>query len=83
MSSSPRSVHSGHDSSPTRYRSSSRDSDAEVTARRSPTISHHFNPMNPDARERQRTLDVDIALYLSRARQHGTPLGPNPRTPPP
>ncbi|KAH9010427.1 hypothetical protein EDB85DRAFT_2050758 [Lactarius pseudohatsudake] len=69
MSSSPRSVHSGHDSSPTRYRSSSRDSDAEVTARRSPTISHHFNPMNPDARERQRTLDVDMALYLSRARQ--------------
>ncbi|KAI9431340.1 hypothetical protein H4582DRAFT_1978360 [Lactarius indigo] len=32
MSSSPRSIYSGCDSSPKRYRSSSRDSDTEVTA---------------------------------------------------
>ncbi|KAH8985458.1 hypothetical protein EDB86DRAFT_2335350 [Lactarius hatsudake] len=74
--SSPRSIHSGHDSSPTRYRSSSRDSDAEVTARRSPTISRPFNPMDPDARERQRTLDVDMALHLSRARQGSVSVSP-------
>ena len=51
----------------TRYRSSSLESDAEVTARRSPTISRAFNPIDPNARERQRTLEVGVALHLSRA----------------
>ncbi|KAH9026906.1 hypothetical protein EDB85DRAFT_1977551 [Lactarius pseudohatsudake] len=49
----------------TRYRSSSRDNDAEVTTRMSPSISRSFNPMDSDARECQRTLDVHMALHLS------------------
>jgi len=57
-----------HDGSPTRYVSLSLDNDAEVTARRSPSMSRAFDPMDPDADERQRTLDVDMALHLSRAR---------------
>ncbi|KAH9054804.1 hypothetical protein EDB87DRAFT_1767499, partial [Lactarius vividus] len=76
MSSSPRSVHSGHDSSPTQYHSSSRDGDAEVTARRSPTISRPFNPIDPDAGERQPTLDVDMALHLSHAHQGSVSVSP-------
>ena len=35
---------------------------AEVMVRKSSTISCAFNAMDPDLRER--TLDVDIALYL-------------------
>ena len=42
----------------------------------SPTISRSFNPMDPDARERQRTLDVDMALHLSRARQGSVSVSP-------
>ena len=77
ISSSPRSIHSDCDGSPTRrYRSSSLDSDSEATARRSPTLSRSFNPMDPDARERQRTLDVDMALHLSRARQSSVSVSP-------
>src|SRR6266404_7225787 len=73
VSSSPRSIHDG---SPTRYVSSSIDGDAEVTARRSPSMSRAFDPMDPDARERQRTLDVDMALHLSRARQGSVSVSP-------
>ncbi|KAI9434418.1 hypothetical protein H4582DRAFT_2112537 [Lactarius indigo] len=39
-------------------------------------ISRPFNPMDPDARERQRTLDVDMALHLSRARQGSVSVSP-------
>ena len=67
ISSSPRSIHSGYNGSPTRYRRSSLDSDSEVTARSCPTISCAFNPMDPDPRER--SLDVNIVLYLYRTRQ--------------
>jgi magnesium transporter len=70
------SIHSGHDGSPTRYRTSSLDSVSEVTPRNSPPISRSFNPMDPDARERQRTLDVDMALHLSRARHGSVSVSP-------
>ena len=76
LATSPRSIHSGHDGSPTRYRTSSLDSVPEVSPRNSPTISRSFNPMDPDARERQRTLDVDMALHLSRARHGSVSISP-------
>ena len=40
-----------------------------VRARGSPTHSRSLGSKDPDARERQRTLDVDMALQLSRARR--------------
>ncbi|KAI9453484.1 hypothetical protein BJY52DRAFT_1398511, partial [Lactarius psammicola] len=41
-----------------------------------PNYSRLFNPIDPDARERQRTLDVDTALHLSRARQGSVSVSP-------
>ncbi|KAI0265969.1 hypothetical protein BC834DRAFT_824319, partial [Gloeopeniophorella convolvens] len=76
LSTSPRSIHGDHDGSPTRFRSPSVDSDANVAVRRSPTLSRSFNPMDPDARERQRTLDVDMAMHLSRARRESISVSP-------
>jgi magnesium transporter len=38
--------------------------------RLSPTLARSFNPNGPESRERQRTLDVDMAIHLSRARQN-------------
>jgi magnesium transporter len=38
--------------------------------RLSPTLTRSFNPHDPDARERQRTLDVDMAMHMARARSH-------------
>ncbi|KAF6762058.1 hypothetical protein DFP72DRAFT_595015 [Ephemerocybe angulata] len=38
-------------------------------ARHSPTLVRSFNPNDPDVRERQRTMDVDMAMQLSRARR--------------
>ena len=69
VSSSPKLIDHDPDGSPSRYRSSSLDSDTAAAARRSPTLSRSYNLMDPDARERQRTLDVDMAMHLSRARQ--------------
>ena len=40
-----------------------------LRARASPTLTRSFDPNDPDARERQRTMDVDMALHLSRARR--------------
>ena len=54
------SIHSDHDGSPT-YHSSPLDT--EVTARRSPIISRAFYLMDPNFHER--TLGIDLALYLS------------------
>jgi magnesium transporter len=75
-SSSPKLINYERDGSPTRYHSSSLDSDAAATARMSPTLSRSYNPMDPDARERQRTLDVDMAMHLSRARQGSFSVSP-------
>src|SRR5579863_1729128 len=74
---SPKLVGRDRDGSPTRYRSSSLDSDTATAARRSPTLSRAYNLMDPDARERQRTLDVDMAIHLSRARQNSVSLSPD------
>lgn len=76
MSSSPQLIGHDPDDSPTRYRDSSLDSDTAAAARRSPTLSRSYNPMDPDARERQRTLDVDMAIHLSRARQNSVSVSP-------
>jgi magnesium transporter len=40
-----------------------------LRARGSPTLTRSVDPNDPDARERQRTMDVDMALHLSRARR--------------
>jgi magnesium transporter len=40
------------------------------------TLSRSYNPMDPDVRERQRTLDVDLAIHLSRARQGSVSVSP-------
>ncbi|KAI9464291.1 hypothetical protein F5148DRAFT_1299927 [Russula earlei] len=78
MSSSPGQVCQDHDGSPSRYISSSLGDDAAAAmARRSPTLSRSYNPMDPDARERQRTLDVDMAIHLSRARQGPVSISPD------
>ncbi|KIJ69806.1 hypothetical protein HYDPIDRAFT_77280 [Hydnomerulius pinastri MD-312] len=72
LSSSPTSIRGA---SPVRRRDN-RDSasqtdsiDPSVRPRLSPTLTRSFDPNDPDARERQRTMDVDMALHLSRARR--------------
>jgi magnesium transporter len=45
------------------------DSPVDERSRLSPTLVRSFNPNDPESRERQRTLDADIARQLSRARQ--------------
>ena len=76
LSSSPLSIRvPSH--SPVRHRTSStHDPDADVEAlsrsmgsRHSPTLNRsHANPLDPDVRERQRTMDADMAIQLSRVR---------------
>jgi magnesium transporter len=49
--------------------------DVTVRARQSPTLGRSYNTQDElDSRERQRTLDVDMALQLSRARQNSVSL---------
>lgn len=82
ISSSPRQIRS--DQSPVRHRQSSGSEINEPPSRPrlSPTLSRSYNPHDPDARERQRTMDADMAMQLSRARS-GTIVMPSPITPPP
>ena len=87
ISSSPRPIRTDH--SPVRRRQSigSEINEASSRPRLSPTLSRSYNPNDPDALERQRTLDADMAIQLSRARS-GTivvpsPVGPSPLTPSP
>jgi len=63
--------------SPVRHRTiSTHDVDTDVDglprsmgSRHSPTLSRsQMNPLDPDVRERQRTMDVDMAIQLSRVR---------------
>ena len=75
-SSSPRSLIADHDGSPTRYRNASVDSDRASHVRYSPTLTRGYNPLDPDVRERQRTLDVDMALHLSLARRESISASP-------
>ncbi|KAF9226839.1 cora-domain-containing protein [Gyrodon lividus] len=63
--------------------------DPTIRPHRSPTLTRSFDPNDPDARERQRTMDVDMALHLSLARRETivsppSPYdGPRPETEPP
>ncbi len=80
ISSSPRAVRTDH--SPIRRRQSvgSEINEASSRPRLSPTLSRTYNPNDPDARERQRTMDADMAMQLSRARS-GTVGMPSPIAP--
>ncbi|KAI0677216.1 hypothetical protein C8Q78DRAFT_940167, partial [Trametes maxima] len=81
ISSSPRQIRTDH--SPVRRRKSNGSEINEPSSRPrlSPTLSRSYNPNDPDARERQRTMDADMAIQLSRARS-GTVVLPSPVTPP-
>lgn len=70
VSSSPRTVRAPSDHSPVRRRSSTVSEVGEHTTRPrlSPTLIRTYNPLDPDVRERQRTMDADMAIQLSRAR---------------
>ncbi|KAI0278623.1 hypothetical protein BGY98DRAFT_890965, partial [Russula aff. rugulosa BPL654] len=80
MSSSPMSINGDRDGSPIRYRRPSLDGETAAAARRSIILSRSHNPMDPDVRERQRTLDVDLAIHLSRARQGSVSVSPEVST---
>ncbi|KAI0312285.1 hypothetical protein OF83DRAFT_670967 [Amylostereum chailletii] len=87
LSSSPQSIRIDRSSSPARNRNRSpstsvdRDrahSNSPSHARHSPTMSRgtHYNPLDPETRERQRTMDVDMAMHLSRARRESVSTSP-------
>jgi magnesium transporter len=86
ISTSPKTIrgHSDHSHSPVRHRTSVGDeNDLSSRPRLSPTLTRSYNPNDPDVRERQRAMDVDMALHLSRARS-GTIVAQSPdvTTPP-
>ena len=87
ISSSPRPVRTDH--SPVRRRQSvgSEINEASSRPRLSPTLSRSYNPNDPEARERQRTMDADMAIQISRARSGtvvlSSPIAPTPHTPSP
>ena len=66
VSSSPQSIRG---SSPVRRRSVSSDVSDHRAPRHSPTVARSFDPNDPQAMERQRTMDVDMAMHLSLARR--------------
>ncbi|KAH9482360.1 Putative metal ion transporter C17A12.14 [Psilocybe cubensis] len=79
--SSPGTVSSPVSISPTRRRSLSPSEISDRTsirpARHSPTLTRSFDPNDPQVRERQRTMDVDMAMQLSLARRetlHSSPV---------
>ncbi|KZT05618.1 uncharacterized protein LAESUDRAFT_655292, partial [Laetiporus sulphureus 93-53] len=89
----PSSEHS-HSHSPDRLRrrnSEIEDHDPSVSHSRprlSPTLARSYNPNDPDMLERQRAMDADMAMQLSRARSNTivsaisptiSPIGPGPR----
>ncbi|KAH6914793.1 manganese resistance protein MNR2 [Coprinopsis sp. MPI-PUGE-AT-0042] len=81
LSSSPLSV---HNHSPVRRRSSHESSREDVAARlrHSPTLVRSFDLNDPDVRERQRTMDVDMAMQMARARRETLTTSPyETRTP--
>ena len=43
----------------------------------SPTLTRSYNPNDPDVRERQRAMDVDLAMQLSRARSNTVVVSPS------
>jgi magnesium transporter len=83
FSSSPTSI-SGV--SPARHRESTSQSDAPGSRPRvSPTVVRSYDLNDPEMRERQRTMDVDMAMHLSRARRETVSMSPgvSPYEPPP
>ncbi|EAU84426.1 manganese resistance protein MNR2 [Coprinopsis cinerea okayama7 len=81
VSSSPMSI---RNHSPVRRRSSHDSTPEDIAARvrLSPTLIRSFDPNDPDVRERQRTMDVDMAMQLSRARRETISSSPfETRTP--
>ncbi|KAJ3786299.1 hypothetical protein GGU10DRAFT_352354 [Lentinula aff. detonsa] len=68
LSSSPVSTRGG---SPVRRKGSSSISvdDSDNRPRLSPTLARSFDPNDPQVRERQQTLDMDMAMQLSKARR--------------
>ena len=75
FSASPASLR-GH--SPLRRRDSVNSGDANEPnrPRLSPVLSRSFDPNDPEARERQRTMDVDMAMQLQRARRETISVPP-------
>ncbi|KAK7054119.1 hypothetical protein R3P38DRAFT_2854840 [Favolaschia claudopus] len=70
LSSSPISIRGG---SPNRHRASISRSESDVSRpRHSPTLARSFDPNDPQVRERQRTMDVDMAMQLSLLRRETT-----------
>ncbi|PPQ68298.1 hypothetical protein CVT25_001386 [Psilocybe cyanescens] len=83
--SSPGTVSSPLSISPTRRRSLSpselSDGNSIRQPRHSPTLTRSFDPNDPQVRERQRTMDVDMAMQLSLARRetlHSSPVATFP-----
>lgn len=73
VSTSPKTIrgNSEHSHSPVRHRGSvSEETDLIPRARMSPTLTRSYNPNDPDVRERQRAMDADMAMQLSRARSN-------------
>ncbi|KAJ7639290.1 manganese resistance protein MNR2 [Roridomyces roridus] len=67
LSSSPISIRGG---SPVRRRTSISRSESDMArSRHSPTLVRSVDPSDPQSLERQRTMDVDMAMQLSRARR--------------
>ncbi|KDQ08860.1 hypothetical protein BOTBODRAFT_37558 [Botryobasidium botryosum FD-172 SS1] len=69
FSTSPRSIRIDTNELPPRtHRGNSMEDTSHNHPRLSPTISRGYDPNDPDARERQRTMDADSAMLLARAR---------------
>ncbi|KZT71510.1 hypothetical protein DAEQUDRAFT_666025, partial [Daedalea quercina L-15889] len=82
-----------HSHSPVRLRRSNSDPHQDVDPsvshsrpRLSPTLTRGYNPNDPEVRERQRAMDADMAMHLSRARSNTvtspptSPVAPVPHT---
>lgn len=71
--SSPRPIrhNSEHSHSPARRQGSVNNEDVDILPPRlSPTLIRSYNPNDADHLERQRTMDADMAMHLSRARSN-------------
>nr|GAT54758.1 predicted protein [Mycena chlorophos] len=77
MATSPISITGG---SPLRRRTSTM-SDEVARSRHSPTLARSFDPNDPEVRERQRTMDVQMAIELSMARRDTTGIDSSPEIP--
>ncbi|CAL1700340.1 unnamed protein product [Somion occarium] len=83
----PTRVNSEHSHSPVQHHRSSISSDAAELGQRpprlSPTLMRSYNPNDPDQQERQRAMDADMAMHLSRARSNtivSSPVSPPRRS---